>query len=140
MLFVQGFTLAQYPFLLALMLPIVVDLYCPFTIEHLECDDAAGRQLAASGERPGSRPRRGRDRRRDILGVQNAQLGSATSSSARARRSATSGSARCTAAAASTRGPTPRDPTLRRLIDVVPFGLPDRRSAAHRVAPAAAGR
>ena len=35
-LFVQGFALAQYPFLTGLLIPIVVDLYCPFTIEHLE--------------------------------------------------------------------------------------------------------
>ena len=51
--------------------------------------------------------------------------------------SATSGSAPCTAAAASTRAPTPHDPTLRRLIDVVPFGLPDDDFDAHRRGAAA---
>ena len=61
----------------------------------------------------------------------------ATSSSAPARCSATSGSARCTAAAGSTRAPTPRDPTLRRLIDVVPFGLPDDDFESHRGGAAA---
>ena len=97
-IFVQGFALALYPFLTALMVPIVVDLYCPFTIEHLE--QTRGR--AAAGDR------RGRTTRRPASSASSTPRSiRATSSSARARCSATSGSAPCTAAAGSTRAPTP---------------------------------
>ncbi len=50
-LFVQGFALVQYPFLASLLVPIVVDLYCPFTIEHLE--QTRGRAAAGDRRRPG---------------------------------------------------------------------------------------
>jgi glycosyltransferase involved in cell wall biosynthesis len=114
-IFVQGFALALYPFLTALMVPIVVDLYCPFTIEHLEqtrgrvaAGDAAVNAEAAS-----------------FLGVLNAQIdqGDFFICASEVQRDFWIG-------ALHSRGRiNPRtyaaDPTLRRLIDVVPFGLPD---------------
>ncbi|HEY8551730.1 MAG TPA: glycosyltransferase [Vicinamibacterales bacterium] len=114
-LFVQGFTLTQYPFLKKLMLPIVVDLYCPFTIEHLEqlrsrgqSDDSSGASAAAG-----------------VLAVQNAQLdtGDFFVCASETQRDFWIGNLHA-------RGRVnPQtyadDPTLRRLIDVVPFGLPD---------------
>jgi GT2 family glycosyltransferase/glycosyltransferase involved in cell wall biosynthesis len=113
-IFVQGFALALYPFLAALMVPIVVDLYCPFTIEHLEqtrgraAGDAAVDAEAAS-----------------FLGVLNAQIdqGDFFICASEVQRDFWIG-------ALHSRGRiNPRtyaaDPTLRRLIDVVPFGLPD---------------
>ena len=51
----------------------------------------------------------------------------ATSSSARRSASATTGSACSARAARSTRATYAADPTLRQLIDVVPFGLPSHR-------------
>jgi GT2 family glycosyltransferase/glycosyltransferase involved in cell wall biosynthesis len=108
-LLVQGFTLARFPFLTQLLVPIVVDLYCPFTIEHLEQTRGTGGvdQQAA-----------------DVLGVQNAQLdvGDFFLCASEIQRDFWIGNLHC-------RGRiNPRtyadDPTLRRLIDVVPFGLP----------------
>jgi GT2 family glycosyltransferase/glycosyltransferase involved in cell wall biosynthesis len=109
-LFVQGFALVQYPFLTAMALPIVVDLYCPFTIEHLEqtCGDPARSANAA-----------------DILAVQNAQLdaGDFFICASEAQRDFWIGNLH-------SRGRInpltyAADPTLRGLIDVVPFGTQD---------------
>jgi hypothetical protein len=114
-LYVQGFALAQYPFLAAMLVPIVVDLYCPFTIEHLE--QTRGR--AASGDAAVEAEAAG------ILGVLNAQIdqGDFFVCASDAQRDFWLGMLHA-------RGRlNPRtyaaDPTLRRLIDVVPFGLPD---------------
>ncbi len=49
---VQGFALTTYPFLSALVCPIVVDLYCPFTIEHLEMTRGRGASRAGGRRRP----------------------------------------------------------------------------------------
>jgi GT2 family glycosyltransferase/glycosyltransferase involved in cell wall biosynthesis len=109
-LFVQGFALVQYSFLTAMALPIVVDLYCPFTIEHLEqtCGDPARSANAA-----------------DILAVQNAQLdaGDFFICASEAQRDFWIGNLH-------SRGRVnpltyAADPTLRGLIDVVPFGTQD---------------
>ena len=114
-IFVQGFALALYPFLTALMVPIVVDLYCPFTIEHLE--QTRGR--AAAGDAAVN------DEAAGFLGVLNAQIdqGDFFICASEVQRDFWIG-------ALHSRGRiNPRtyaaDPTLRRLIDVVPFGLPD---------------
>ena len=114
-IFVQGFALAQYPFLAALMVPIVVDLYCPFTIEHLE--QTRGR--TAAGDAAVNEEAAG------FLGVLNAQIdqGDFFICASEVQRDFWLG-------ALHSRGRiNPRtyaaDPTLRRLIDVVPFGLPD---------------
>ena len=100
-LIVQGFALTSYPFLTALVCPIVADLYCPFTIEHLEQHRAAGAAVPPSHEptRPRSLPCRMRNCSRP------------TTSSAPASGNAISGSARCTPPAGSTRAPSPAIPT-----------------------------
>ena len=115
MIFVQGFALALYPFLAALMVPIVVDLYCPFTIEHLE--QTRGRTAAGDAAV--------NDEAAGFLGVLNAQIdqGDFFICASEVQRDFWIG-------ALHSRGRiNPRtyaaDPTLRRLIDVVPFGLPD---------------
>ncbi|MEO5822624.1 MAG: glycosyltransferase, partial [Vicinamibacteraceae bacterium] len=114
-IFVQGFALVQYPFLAALLVPIVVDLYCPFTIEHLE--QTRGR--VAAGDPALNADAAG------FLGVLNAQIdqGDFFICASEVQRDFWIG-------ALHSRGRiNPRtyadDPTLRRLIDVVPFGLPD---------------
>ena len=123
MLFVQGFTLVQFPFLTGVVLPIVVDLYCPFTIEHLEqtCGDAHA--LRGNAGRHPRRPERAARRRRLLHLRQRTQrdfwLGDLHS---RGRINPLTYAA---------------DPTLRRLIDVVPFGLQDEPFAhAARTRPA----
>ena len=116
-IFVQGFALALYPFLAALMVPIVVDLYCPFTIEHLE--QTRGR--AAAGDAAVN------DEAAGFLGVLNAQIdqGDFFICASEVQRDFWIG-------ALHSRGRiNPRtyaaDPTLRRLIDVVPVRPARRR-------------
>jgi glycosyltransferase involved in cell wall biosynthesis len=120
-LVVQGFTLSQFPFLGELEAAIVVDLYCPFTIEHLEMtrsrtagDTSAGERAALDADAA------------DVLTVQNTQLavGDFFLCASERQRDFWIG-------ALHTAGRiNPRtyavDPTLRSLIDVVPFGLPDQ--------------
>ena len=48
-LLVQGFTLARFPFLEQLGIPIAVDLYCPFTLEHLEMTRYRGTGAGGQG-------------------------------------------------------------------------------------------
>jgi GT2 family glycosyltransferase len=117
--FVQGFALAQYPFLASLLVPLVVDLYCPFTIEHLEQHRGRGEDVARTAIEAAG-----------ILEVQNAQLdlGDFFLCASEAQRDFWIGNLH-------SRGRVnPRtyadDPTLRGLIDVVPFGLPDADFAA----------
>jgi GT2 family glycosyltransferase/glycosyltransferase involved in cell wall biosynthesis len=114
-IFVQGFALVQYPFLGGLLVPIIVDLYCPFTIEHLE----QTRGTAALGDEAVANDAAG------FLGVLNGQIdqGDFFICASEAQRDFWIGNLH-------SRGRiNPRtyaaDPTLRRLIDVVPFGLPD---------------
>jgi GT2 family glycosyltransferase/glycosyltransferase involved in cell wall biosynthesis len=118
-LLVQGFTLAQYPFLKTLHVPVIVDLYCPFTLEHLEqlrarqTNSAAAQQDAAG-----------------VLGVQNDQLrdGDFFICASEAQRDFWIG----TLHSHGRINPLTYadDPTLRRLIDVVPFGLSEESAAA----------
>ncbi len=122
---VQGFTLAQYPFFESLHIPIIVDLYCPFTIEHLEqirartIGTAAPEQLAAAQQDAAG-----------VLGVQNHQLrvGDFFLCASEAQRDFWIGALHSHGRLNPlTYGD---DPTLRRLIDVVPFGLPEEDAAA----------
>jgi len=112
LLIVQGFTLARFPFLTRLDLPIVVDLYCPFSIEHLEMTRARSDRSAVGVEAAG------------ILEVQNDQLrhGDFFICASGQQRDFWLG----TLHTAGRLNPLTYadDPTLRRLIDVVPFGLP----------------
>ena len=93
--------------------PRVYDLYAPLTLEQpaLDAREARDRDRSVLTRRLSSRRSRSRQ---------------ATRSSARARSSATSGSARWRAPAAST-ARLRRDPSLRTLIDVVPFGIDPSR-------------
>jgi glycosyltransferase involved in cell wall biosynthesis len=113
--FVQGFALAQYPFLAGLLVPVVVDLYCPFTIEHLE--QTRGRGTGADPALVAEAAA--------ILGVLNGQIdqGDFFLCASEVQRDFWLG-------ALHARGRVnphtyAADPTLRRLVDVVPFGLPD---------------
>jgi glycosyltransferase involved in cell wall biosynthesis len=117
---VQGFTLVKFPFLKAMHLPIVVDLYCPFTLEHLEQTRA---RLATGADPQGDRLAAVQRDAIGVLGVQNEQLidGDFFVCASEAQRDFWIG-------ALHTQGRVNPltygdDPTLRRLIDVVPFGV-----------------
>ena len=131
-LVVQGFTLSQFPALASMGIPIVVDLYCPFTIEHLEMitsppgvaralagetgdlehatsPDIAAIQAAAAG----------------VLAVQNVQLGLGDFFICASERQRDFWIGALHSAGRVNPQTYAADPTLRSLIDVVPFGLPD---------------
>lgn len=130
---VQGFTLSQFPFLAALHVPIVVDLYCPFTIEHLEMvtsrrgiADALAASVPVKGKAAKLNVGAIEADAAGVLAVQNTQLalGDFFICASERQRDFWIG-------ALHTLGRiNPRtyakDPTLRSLIDVVPFGLPDQ--------------
>jgi len=119
-LLVQGFTLSQFPSLAELCKPTVVDLYCPFTIEHLEMmtsrlDSADPLTGAMEADAAG------------VLAVQNAQLalGDFFICATERQRDFWIGALHT---AGRINPQTYRDDcTLRSLIDVVPFGLPEQR-------------
>ena len=107
-LLVQGFTLARFPFIQQGHWPIVVDLYCPFTLEYLEMTRGRPEASEAAG----------------VLRVQNDQLrlGDFFLCASERQRDFWIGALHT----AGRINPLTyaRDPTLRSLIDVVPFGLP----------------
>ncbi|MGI8673621.1 MAG: glycosyltransferase, partial [Luteitalea sp.] len=112
---VQGFALTTYPFLSALVTPIVADLYCPFTLEHLEQTRMSGAQAvpaALEGEAAA------------ILGVQNAQLQQADFFICASERQRDFWVGTLHSAGRVNPRTLARDADLRSLIDVVPFGLP----------------
>ena len=120
---VQGFTLSRFPILTRVPAQIVVDLYCPFTIEHLEM------RTSAVHHAPGSASALPipeiHDEAVGILDVQNAQLGLGDffiCASERQRDFWVGALQTAGRLNALTYG---SDPSLRSLIDVVPFGLPD---------------
>jgi GT2 family glycosyltransferase/glycosyltransferase involved in cell wall biosynthesis len=113
-LVVQGFALNSFPFLGALVCPIVADLYCPFTIEHLEQARAGGVAMTPHVQHEAA----------SILAVQNAQIGQADFFICASERQRDFWiGALHTAGRVNPRTLT-RDADLRSLIDVVPFGLP----------------
>jgi glycosyltransferase involved in cell wall biosynthesis len=113
-LIVQGFALTSYPFLTALVCPIVADLYCPFTIEHLEQHRAAGIPVPASHESDAA----------SVLAVQNAQLQQADYFICASERQRDFWIGTLHTAGRVNPRTLARDADLRTLIDVVPFGLP----------------
>lgn len=113
-LVVQGFALTSYPFLTALVCPIVADLYCPFTIEHLEQHRSAGSMVPVSHEADAAA----------ILGVQNAQLQQADYFICASERQRDFWIGTLHTAGRVNPRTLARDADLRSLIDVVPFGLP----------------
>lgn len=115
---VQGFALNSYPFLSALVCPIVADLYCPFTIEHLEQQRAAGGPIPPAHERDAAA----------ILSVQNAQLQQADFFLCASERQRDFWIGALHTAGRVNPRTVGRDADLRSLIDVVPFGLPTEDS------------
>lgn len=130
---VQGFALTTYPFLTALVCPIVADLYCPFTIEHLEQTRAGGQSGPALDADASS-----------ILAVQNAQLQQADFFLCASERQRDFWIGALHTAGRVNPRTVARDADLRALIDVVPFGLPSEPIAGAaeraRVARLAAGQ
>jgi hypothetical protein len=120
---VSGLVLAQQPFLAALDTPLVVDLYAPFVLENLPAGDlggsgAAGRRRRHAGDVAALNWQLGRG---DFFvcaseGQRDFWLGCLTSV----------GRVNPATYAA--------DPELRRLIDLVPFGLPAEPPAKRRPA------
>jgi glycosyltransferase involved in cell wall biosynthesis len=131
-LIVQGFTLSQFPFLGELPAAIVVDLYCPFTVENLEMVRSRRKHADLS---PGELEAIDADAAA-VLAVQNTQLavGDFFLCASERQRDFWIG------ALHSAGRINPRtyavDPTLRALIDVVPFGLPDQPPRESRLQPA----
>lgn len=107
-LLVQGFTLARFPFIEQGHWPIVVDLYCPFTLEHLEMTRGRAEASEAAG----------------VLRVQNDQLRLGDFFLAASERQRDFWIGALHTAGRINPLTYARDPTLRSLIDVVPFGLP----------------
>jgi glycosyltransferase involved in cell wall biosynthesis len=133
---VQGFTLSQFPFLAELGVPIVVDLYCPFTIEHLEMITSRPwvADVLAAATSAGAAPSSAVDAleadANGVLSVQNTQLllGDFFLCASERQRDFWIG-------ALHTAGRInpytyAADRSLRSLIDVVPFGVADERIAA----------
>lgn len=111
---VQGFALTSYPFLTALVCPIVADLYCPFTIEHLEQHRASGVPPSPSLEAEAA----------SILEVQTSQLRHADYFVCASERQRDFWIGNLHGAGRVNPRTLARDADLRSLIDVVPFGLP----------------
>lgn len=113
-LVVQGFALHSYPFLTRLVAPIVVDLYCPFTLEYLEQTRTGQADVDPHTVREA----------RAILEVQNAQLqfGDLFLCASERQRDFWIGALHT--AGRVNAHTLARDPDLRRLVTVVPFGLP----------------
>lgn len=133
LLVVQGFALHSYPFLTRLVAPLVVDLYCPFTLEHLEQTRRAGAPSADVVREAQA-----------ILDVQNAQLGHGDVFLCASERQRDFWIGALHTAGRVNPATLADDPALTDLVRVVPFGLPDEpfEEAAARVADRrrAAGR
>jgi len=139
---VQGFTLARFPSLVQLKAPIVVDLYCPFTLEHLELiasrpgfADALTMTVARGDGEGHSDVLTSEADVAGVLGVQNMQLlhGDFFICASERQRDFWIGALH-TAGRINLRTYSV-DRTLRSLIDVVPFGLPDSLSRESELSP-----
>jgi hypothetical protein len=127
---VQGYTLAQFPTIATLRIPIVVDLYCPFTVEHLEMitsyppSSDRGTVEVEDNDRPAGISGTDADVAH-VLMVQNMQLllGDFFICASERQRDFWIGALQ-TAGRLNLRT-YGSDRTLRSLIDVVPFGVAD---------------
>jgi GT2 family glycosyltransferase/glycosyltransferase involved in cell wall biosynthesis len=134
---IQGFALTLYPLLKTLALPIVADIYCPFTIEHLEMTRA---RLLEAGDVKSAGSIALQHEAAAVLAGQNEQLRASDFfiCASETQRDFWIG----TLHSQGRINPLTYadDPTLRRLIDVVPFGLPgeDIHDSARRGEEAAA--
>lgn len=131
-LVVQGFTLTRFPFLRGLHVPIVADLYCPFTVEHLEMKTSAAR-AAGAGEVPVDLEVEAAS----VLEVQNAQLAAADFFICASERQRDFWLGALHTAGRINPRTYAADASLRSLIDVVPFGLPDEPFARAAAGPPA---
>lgn len=117
---IQGFALEQYPSLATLPAALVADLYCPFTIEHLEMRSASLR------ESPGVEARaQFVAESASALQAQNRQLAIADFFLCASERQRDFWLGALQTAGRLTLDTYGEDASLRSLIDVVPFGLPD---------------
>ncbi|MPZ17062.1 MAG: glycosyltransferase [Luteitalea sp.] len=114
-----GFAFTKFPYLSTLLVPIVVDLYCPFTLEHLE---QHGAEMRSGTE---ARTAQIEHAARQILAVQNHQLGIGDFfiCASEQQRDFWIGALH-TAGRVNPRTIS-ADASLRALIDVVPFGIPE---------------
>ncbi len=117
---IQGFALELYPTLSTMPLALVADLYCPFTIEHLEMRSAA---LAA--EPSPSAEAQFASEAASALQAQNRQLALGDFFLCASERQRDFWLGALQTAGRLTLQTYGQDPSLRSLIDVVPFGLPD---------------
>ena len=127
---VQGFTLSQFPFLGELKVSIVVDLYCPFTIEHLEMVRSRQEGPPSSAELTTTETDAS-----DVLNVQNTQLALGDYFICASERQRDFWIGTLHTAGRINPQTYAADPTLRSLIDVVPFGLPDQPPPEHSHEP-----
>jgi GT2 family glycosyltransferase/glycosyltransferase involved in cell wall biosynthesis len=140
----RGFDLSRFPFLTRLFVPIVVDVYCPFTLEHLEQnrrppgrpeglpprDKTDLKETSAGGPESAARLSAVEREARAILDVQNHQLGVGDFFLCASERQRDFWIGALHTAGRVNPRTIADDPSLRRLIDVVPFGLPDAEPAA----------
>ena len=117
---IQGFALELYPSLATMPLALVADLYCPFTIENLEMRSAA---LAA--EPSPSAQAQFASEAASALQAQNRQLALGDFFLCASERQRDFWLGALQTAGRLTLQTYGDDPSLRSLIDVVPFGLPD---------------
>jgi glycosyltransferase involved in cell wall biosynthesis len=122
-LVLQGVTLVRFPFLARLRVPIVVDLYCPFTIEHLEM--IASRADVADPGAGQDELRRLEGGLADVLNAQNMQLALGDFFICASERQRDFWIGALHAIGRINESTYAADRTLRSLIDVVPFGTPD---------------
>ncbi|MPY89832.1 MAG: glycosyltransferase [Luteitalea sp.] len=115
-----GFAFNKYPYLSTVLVPLVVDLYCPFTLEYLEQHGAE--------VRPGAEARTAEIERtaRQILDIQNHQLGIGDFFICASERQRDFWIGALHTAGRVNPRTIAADSSLRTLIDVVPFGVPDR--------------
>ncbi len=113
-LVVQGFALHSYPFLTRMVAPVVVDLYCPFTLEHLEQTRRSGTPSPAVV-----------DEARAILAVQNAQFAFGDLFLCASERQRDFWIGALHTAGRVNPQTLADDPALEDLVRTVPFGLPD---------------
>jgi glycosyltransferase involved in cell wall biosynthesis len=130
-LIVQGVTLSRFPLLATLRAPIVADLYCPFTVEHLEMiTSRPGLMEALAKSKVDADGGLNLDAlEADVSGILAAQtallaLGDFFICASERQRDFWIGALH-TAGRINLRTYA-QDRTLRSLIDVVPFGLPDQ--------------
>lgn len=114
-LVVWGLTIGSFPFLRQMPVPLVIDLYCPFTLEHLEMKATHAGADAATVARESA----------SLLMYQNELLDAGDFFICASERQRDFWLGALHTAGRINTHTYAADATLRQLIDVVPFGLPD---------------